>query len=39
MKKYFKIFQNKNKEVKAIEYSEKDQRNYFNFVKTQHEKA
>ena len=39
MKKYFKIFQNKNKEVKAIEYSEKDQRNYFNFVKTQHEKG
>lgn len=39
MVKYFKIFQDKNNEIKAIEYSEKDQRNYFNFVKTQHEKG
>ena len=39
MIKYFKIFQNENKEVKAIEYSERDQKNYFKFVKTQHEKG
>lgn len=38
MKKYFKLFQNINQEIFPIEYSEIDQRNYFNFVKTQYQK-
>ena len=38
MKKYFKLFQNINQEILPIEYSEIDQRNYFNFVKTQYQK-
>ncbi|KYM50913.1 hypothetical protein A2U04_00800 [Fusobacterium necrophorum subsp. funduliforme] len=34
MKKFFKIFQ-KEKDIVAIEYTVEDQKNYFNFVKSQ----
>lgn len=36
MKKLFKLFQDKDKKIVAIEYSETDQKNYFEFVRTQH---
>lgn len=39
MRKYFKLFQDKNNEIIVVEYSEIDQRNYFKFVKTQFEKG
>lgn len=34
MKKFFKVFQ-KEKDIVAIEYTMEDQKNYFNFVKSQ----
>ncbi|MDY5306025.1 hypothetical protein [Fusobacterium gastrosuis] len=34
MKKFFKVFQ-KEKDIVAIEYTVEDQKNYFNFVKSQ----
>ena len=39
MIKYFKIFQNENKEVKAIEYSERDQKIILNLLKPNMKKA
>lgn len=40
MNKYFKIFQEKNRNIVGIEYSSDDQRkNYFNFIKEQHNRG